>query len=125
MKKYYGLSSGLIAAAFILNAGITNADVPKNKMPKKAVVKKHAVVETSRMAWWSKARFGMFIHWGVYSVPAGVYNDKKIPGLGEWIMHDAKIPVDTYQAYAKDFNPTEYTTPSNGCKPPKLPVLNT
>jgi alpha-L-fucosidase len=107
MKKYYGLSSGLIAAAFILNAGITNADVPKNKMPKKAVAK-HAVVETSRMAWWSKARFGMFIHWGVYSVPAGVYNDKKIPGLGEWIMHDAKIPVDTYQAYAKDFNPTEY-----------------
>jgi alpha-L-fucosidase len=108
MKKYYGLSSGLIAAAFILNAGITNADVPKDKTPKKAAAKQHAVVETSRMAWWSKARFGMFIHWGVYSVPAGVYNDKKIPGLGEWIMHDAKIPVDTYQAYAKGFNPTEY-----------------
>ncbi len=60
------------------------------------------------MAWWSKARFGMFIHWGVYSVPAGVYQDKKIPGLGEWIMHDAKIPVDTYTGYAKDFNPTKY-----------------
>jgi alpha-L-fucosidase len=108
MKKYYGLSSGLLAAAFILNAGITNADVPKDKTPKKVAVKQHAVVETSRMAWWSKARFGMFIHWGVYSVPAGVYNDKKIPGLGEWIMHDAKIPVDTYQEYAKSFNPTEY-----------------
>lgn len=107
MLKYSGLSSGLLAAAFILNTGMANADVPKHPAPKKAIVK-HAVVETSRMAWWSKARFGMFIHWGVYSVPAGVYQDKPFKGLGEWLMHDAKIPVDTYQAYAKDFNPTEY-----------------
>ncbi|MBE9661960.1 alpha-L-fucosidase [Mucilaginibacter myungsuensis] len=69
---------------------------------------KHAIVETDRTAWWEKARFGMFIHWGVYTIPAGVYNDKKIPGLGEWIMHDAKIPLDTYKAYAKQFNPTQY-----------------
>jgi len=107
MLKYSGLSSGLLAAAFILNMGMANADVPKHPAPKKAIVK-HAVVETSRMAWWSKARFGMFIHWGVYSVPAGVYEGKQFKGLGEWLMHDAKIPVDTYQAYAKDFNPTEY-----------------
>lgn len=108
MKKYYGLSSGLVAAALILNAGITHADVPKDKTPKKAAVKQHAVVETDRMAWWNKARFGMFIHWGVYSVPAGVYDGKNSQHLGEWLMHDARIPVDVYQAYAKDFNPTKY-----------------
>lgn len=68
----------------------------------------HAKVEISRTAWWEKARFGMFIHWGVYTIPSGVYNGKDYPGLGEWIMHDANIPVATYKEYAKKFNPTEY-----------------
>ncbi|GAA4341719.1 hypothetical protein GCM10023149_54190 [Mucilaginibacter gynuensis] len=68
----------------------------------------HAHVDTSRTGWWEKARFGMFIHWGVYTIPAGQYNGKDIPGLGEWIMHDASIPVATYKDYAKKFNPTEY-----------------
>lgn len=59
-----------------------------------------------RMAWWRSARFGLFIHWGVYSVPAGVYQDK--PASAEWIMLRSKIPVDDYKAYAKDFNPEKY-----------------
>ena len=61
-----------------------------------------------RMAWWREARFGMFIHWGVYSVPAGIYKDKEIPGIGEWIMNRAKIPVSEYKKYAKQFNPVKY-----------------
>ncbi len=47
------------------------------------------------MDWWRKARLGMFIHWGVYAVPAGHYKDKEIGGLGEWIMHDAKYPTQS------------------------------
>lgn len=62
----------------------------------------------SRMAWWRQARFGMFIHWGVYSVPAGTYNGKQIDGIGEWIMLRGKIPVAEYKAYAKQFNPVKY-----------------
>src|SRR5256886_17341011 len=61
----------------------------------------------ARMAWWREARFGMFIHWGVYSVPAGTYNGKQIGGIGEWIMNNGEIPPATYQAYAKEFNPTK------------------
>ena len=61
-----------------------------------------------RMAWWRDARFGMFIHWGVYAVPAGTYNGKQIGGIGEWIMNRGKIPMADYQAFAKDFNPTNY-----------------
>jgi alpha-L-fucosidase len=61
-----------------------------------------------RMAWWRDARFGMFIHWGVYAVPAGTYNGKQIPGIGEWIMLRGKIPVNEYKAYSKDFNPVKY-----------------
>jgi len=62
----------------------------------------------ARMAWFRDARFGMFIHWGVYAVPAGTYHGNQIGGIGEWIMNNGKIPMAAYQAYAKDFNPTNY-----------------
>lgn len=61
-----------------------------------------------KMDWWRKARLGMFIHWGVYAVPAGHYKDKEVGGLGEWIMHDASIPRSDYEQYAKQFNPVKY-----------------
>lgn len=61
-----------------------------------------------RMKWFREARFGMFIHWGVYSVPAGTYKGKRIGGIGEWIMNSGKIPMSDYQAYAKEFNPVNY-----------------
>jgi len=62
----------------------------------------------NRMKWWRDARFGMFIHWGVYSVPAGTYKGQKINRIGEWIMNRGKIPVADYQAFAKEFNPILY-----------------
>jgi alpha-L-fucosidase len=61
-----------------------------------------------RMQWWRDARFGMFIHWGVYAVPAGIHNGQKIDRIGEWIMNRGKIPVAEYKLYAKEFNPTKY-----------------
>jgi alpha-L-fucosidase len=61
-----------------------------------------------KMDWWKDARFGMFIHWGIYSVPAGVYQGKAVPGIGEWIMNTAKIPVKEYAGYAREFNPTGF-----------------
>jgi len=64
--------------------------------------------QENRMKWWRDARFGMFIHWGVYSVPAGTYNGQKINRIGEWIMNRGKIPVAEYQAFAKEFNPVLY-----------------
>ncbi|MEI7987192.1 MAG: alpha-L-fucosidase [Armatimonadota bacterium] len=62
----------------------------------------------ARMKWWREARFGMFIHWGVYSVPAGTYDGKQIGGIGEWIMRSANIPVARYEQYAKQFNPEKF-----------------
>jgi alpha-L-fucosidase len=63
----------------------------------------------ARMAWWREARFGMFIHWGLYSVPAGTWNGQQIPSLGEWIMNNASIPVADYKALAPKFNPTGFS----------------
>ena len=62
----------------------------------------------ARLAWFRAARFGMFIHWGVYSVPAGTYDGRQIPGIGEWIMNKGKIPMANYQAFAKEYNPAKY-----------------
>jgi alpha-L-fucosidase len=67
-----------------------------------------SVSRDKRMEWWREARFGMFIHWGVYSVPAGYYNGRPIARIGEWIMNRGKIPVADYQAFAASFNPVNY-----------------
>ena len=61
-----------------------------------------------RMKWWREARFGMFIHWGVYAVPAGTYKGKRVRGIGEWIMSKARIPVKEYEKFAAQFNPVKY-----------------
>ncbi|HMH13074.1 MAG TPA: alpha-L-fucosidase [Edaphobacter sp.] len=63
----------------------------------------------ARMEWWREARFGMFIHWGLYSIPAGEWNGKRTTHIGEWIMNDLSIPVADYKAFAKDFNPTGFS----------------
>ena len=65
-----------------------------------------------RIEWWRDARFGMFIHWGVYAIPAGMYNGEEVPGIGEWIMKRGKIPVDKYEAMAKSWNPTQFDADS-------------
>ena len=62
----------------------------------------------ARMQWWREARFGMFIHWGVYAVPAGTYKGQRVDGIGEWIMRQAEIPVTDYRAFARQFNPVKY-----------------
>ena len=62
----------------------------------------------ARMAWWRDARFGMFIHWGPYAVPAGVYQGEPVGGVGEWIMNTAKIPVSEYETFAAQFNPVGF-----------------
>jgi len=66
------------------------------------------LTDDERMAWWRDGRFGMFIHWGVYAVPAGTYKGKRIHGTGEWIMNTAPIPVDEYKKFADAFNPIGY-----------------
>src|SRR3982751_6710450 len=88
MKKLSFLSLGLLLAVQLLFAQDTSRD--------------------NRMKWWREARFGMFIHWGVYSVPAGTYHGQKINRIGEWIMNRGKIPVSDYRQFAAAFNPVLY-----------------
>ena len=70
--------------------------------------RKTASRKKDRLAWWREARFGMFIHWGLYAVPAGVWKDEQVPGIGEWIMYRAQIPVAEYEKLAEEFNPVQF-----------------
>ena len=65
-------------------------------------------VNNVRMQWWDEARFGMFIHWGLYAIPGGIWKGEKIEELGEWVMAYADIPVDEYKQLAKGFNPNDF-----------------
>ena len=62
----------------------------------------------ARMQWWREARFGLFIHWGAYAIPAGNYNGETVRSVSEWIMNTAQIPVAEYEDYVRQFNPTQY-----------------
>jgi alpha-L-fucosidase len=62
----------------------------------------------TRMAWWRQARFGMFIHWGLYAVLAGEHKGRRVGGIGEWIMHRAKIPIPEYEKLVPQFNPVKF-----------------
>ena len=62
--------------------------------------------DDARMAWWREARFGMFIHWGLYSIPAGEWNGET--NHAEWIRTTAQIPIDEYDKFVQEFNPIKF-----------------
>ena len=59
-----------------------------------------------KMEWFREAKFGMFIHWGIYTELAGIYGDKT--DGGEWMMSSKKIPIAEYSALASRFNPVRF-----------------
>ena len=60
-----------------------------------------------KMKWFQQARFGMFIHYGLYSGLEGYWKNNAVKGIGEWILKHAEIPVKEYQQLAKNFNPVQ------------------
>jgi len=63
----------------------------------------------ARMQWFHDARFGMFIHWGLYSEAAGEWNGKPVADIGEWIQSYGKIPHAEYRSVLLPrFNPVKY-----------------
>ena len=100
----------LIAAAAAVALGaparaLTQAPAPT---PTPTVVPPDDPARQQRLAWFKQAKFGMFIHFGLYAIPAGEWKGKTIPGIGEWIMNRAKIPVAEYELLAKQFNPSKF-----------------
>jgi alpha-L-fucosidase len=61
-----------------------------------------------RTKWWRDAKFGMFIHWGLYAVPAGEWKGQEVDGYAEWVMFHHEIPVAEYEKLAGKFNPVKF-----------------
>jgi alpha-L-fucosidase len=61
-----------------------------------------------RLEWFRDAKYGMFIHWGLYAIPAGEWNGQRSLGLGEWIMNRSRVPVTEYEKLAGQFNPVRF-----------------
>ena len=75
--------------------------------------KNYHMVETdaekrARLEWFEDARFGMFIHWGLYAVPAGEHKGITHARISSYIQDWANIPRDEYAEFAKQFNPVEF-----------------
>jgi alpha-L-fucosidase len=64
---------------------------------------------SARARWWREAKFGMFIHWGLYAVPAGEWKGEITDKYSEWIMFHKKIPVKEYEQLAKQFDPVKFS----------------
>jgi alpha-L-fucosidase len=83
-------AAGLSATSFI----------PRRQAPPSALG------QPDRLAWWREARFGLFIHWGLYSLLAGEWDGRT--DYGEWIRNNARIPLETYDTLLERFNPTAF-----------------
>lgn len=94
MKQKFLVLITLIVCAFSLNSLAQNHIIHEQHHPD--------------LTWFRNAKFGMFIHWGLYSQLAGRWDDSDYYGSGEWIMHRAKIPVNEYAQIAKSFNPVDF-----------------
>jgi alpha-L-fucosidase len=96
MKQIAHLMVGLIFG-FLLTA--LTFDVPSRAAQEVVEIQPVRVAEReSRIKWWHEARFGMFIHWGLYA----------IPGRGEWVQWNEQIGVKEYAKLADQFQPSNF-----------------
>jgi alpha-L-fucosidase len=65
-------------------------------------------MKDTKQQWFKEAKFGLFIHWGLYSMLAGEYNGQKTDHIAEWIMNYLDIPVEEYEKLAGQFNPVNF-----------------
>ena len=65
-------------------------------------------MKDTKQKWFRDAKFGLFIHWGLYSVLAGEYKGQKTVHIAEWIMNRLDIPVNEYEKLAGQFNPVHF-----------------
>src|SRR5262250_2739003 len=84
--------------AFAFLAGHPGAQAPRPPDP----------AREKRLEWFREAKYGLFIHWGLYAIPAGEWNGKRSPGLGEWVMFRSRVPVKQYEQLASRFNPVKF-----------------
>lgn len=62
----------------------------------------------SNIKWFTDAKYGLFVHWGLYSMLGGMWKGERAPHTAEWIMKNMQIPLKDYKILAKEFNPQSF-----------------
>jgi alpha-L-fucosidase len=100
------------SAVFLIHStgiGAESFNVPLSDSPEAAWWRDSMKTRDERLAWWREARFGMFVHWGVYSSLGNEYQGRKGGGYAEHIQRVLKIPIPEYRRnVAGIFNPTNF-----------------
>ena len=108
------VTAALCAAAALTSPGLAQSPpaTPSTQAPatppSAAAQRSPDPAREARLAWFREAKYGLFIHWGLYAIPAGEWQGKTYPGIGEWIQYRARIPVREYETLAQQFNPTRF-----------------
>jgi alpha-L-fucosidase len=92
MKFLRIISVFILLLVFFASGSCTKKETPKSN--------------DERMEWWREARFGLFIHWGLYAIPAGEWDGKT--NYAEWIRNNAHIPLEVYDQFVHEFNPVKF-----------------
>ncbi|MEP3384104.1 MAG: alpha-L-fucosidase [Flavobacteriaceae bacterium] len=118
-RKSVSTGLGLFLALFfcIFISACKEKNVPQESKKTEEIAPVNYLEESKedfgqRMSWWRDAKFGMFIHWGPYAVPAGIYNEKEVEGIGEWIMDKGQVPLKEYEEFAKNWIPEDFDAES-------------
>jgi alpha-L-fucosidase len=96
MKKVFAACAIFAAFAFLMGQPRAQTSAPRDPAKEK------------RLEWFREAKYGLFIHWGLYALPAGEWNGKRSLGLGEWVMFRSTVPVKEYERLAGRFNPVKF-----------------
>jgi alpha-L-fucosidase len=96
----------ILLAAFLAGGSLcqTNAQTT----PDSDFLKESPAAHDARMKWFREARFGMFIHWGLFTEAAGYWNGQPVPGAGEWAQNDLNIPLSQYAKLVPEFDPEKF-----------------
>ena len=98
---------GLLTSSLLLASKGSSQDDAQNHVPF-SLVGESPKEKEARLQWWADARFGLFIHWGLYSLLEGYWQGEETKRLGEWIMSGRKIKKSEYSKLLSDFNPIKY-----------------
>ena len=94
-------------AANALGAGLSSEDDSAATQSEQTTNVNSTEARDARLAWFKQAKYGMFIHWGSYAIPAGEWNGQ-LPRARRVDHEPVKIPVKQYEQLAKQFNPVDF-----------------
>jgi alpha-L-fucosidase len=95
----------LLLGLVVVVTGAAQDSAPRTPQP---APRTPDAAKEQRLEWFRDAKYGLFIHWGLYAIPAGEWKGQRCLGLGEWLMNRCKVPVREYEQLAKQFNPVKF-----------------